>query len=71
MGWERVFMLVEVKPKEKHATLPFSALEMHYPTKADVAEVATKIVMNAKTKIIMWVAGLQLFSIGIIIAVLK
>ncbi len=99
MGWDSAFMAVKSKAKTKRVTLPFVAPEVHYATKADVANVETKLskqisnvetqvaqletkltksvsdldtkLTNTKAQIIMWVAGLQLASIGIIIAVLK
>ncbi len=88
-------MAVKSKAKAKRVTLPFVAPEVHYATKADVADVRTDVakletqvanlrtelkqdianletkLTNSKAQIIMWVAGLQLASIGIIIAVLK
>ncbi len=71
--------------RPKRPALPFIAPEEHYATKADVADLKTELkgdianlrtelksdIANSKAQIIMWVAGLQLASIGIIIAVLK
>ncbi len=60
--------------RPKRPALPFVAPEEHYATKADVADLKTELksdIANSKAQIIMWVAGLQLASIGIIIAVLK
>ncbi len=70
--------------RPKRTTLPFVAPELHYATKEDTAKIETKIAQletkianlrtelkDTKAQIIMWVAGLQLASIGIIIAVLK
>ncbi len=67
--------------RPKRPALPFVAPELHYATKEDTAKIETKIaqlrtelksdIANSKAQIIMWVAGLQLASIGIIIAVLK
>ncbi len=63
--------------RPKRPPLPFVAPEEHYATKEDTAKIETKIanlrteLKDTKAQIIMWVAGLQLASIGIIIAVLK
>ncbi len=72
---------VRAGTRPKRPALPFIAPEEHYATKADVADLKTELktdianlrteLKDTKAQIIMWVAGLQLASIGIIIAVLK
>ncbi len=72
---------VRAGTRPKRPALPFVEPELHYATKEDTAKIETKIanlrtelkgdIANSKAQIIMWVAGLQLASIGIIIAVLK
>ncbi len=69
-----------VEPELHYATKA-DVSDLKTKLKTDIAKLETKIanlrtelksdIANSKAHIIMWVAGLQLASIGIIIAVLK
>ncbi len=69
-----------VAPEEHYATKEDTAkietkiANLRTELKGDIANLRTELkgdIANSKAQIIMWVAGLQLASIGIIIAVLK
>ncbi len=67
--------------KEDTAKIETKIAQLRTELKTDIAKLETKIanlrtelksdIANSKAHIIIWVAGLQLASIGIIIAVLK
>ncbi len=83
MGWDSAFMAVKSKARAKRATLPFVAPELHYATKADIADVRTDIakvetqvakletkIIDVKSDMIKWMVGLNIATIGIITAML-
>ncbi len=65
---------IETKIANLRTELKGDIANLRTELKGDIANLRTELkgdIANSKAQIIMWVAGLQLASIGIIIAVLK
>ncbi len=84
MGWDSAFMAVKSKARAKRGTLPFVAPELHYATKADIADVRTDVakletkIIDVKSDMIKWMVGIAIgivalnyAGLGLVVALLK